>query len=68
MMRAGLSYSIPVSRLRDWLQQNRVPFPAKQTREVPVILLEKELPTRASLTTAHLLLASFQASRGVPHN
>ena len=33
MMRAGLSYSIPVSRLRDWLQKNRIPFPAKQTRE-----------------------------------
>ncbi|HSL06055.1 MAG TPA: trypsin-like peptidase domain-containing protein [Nitrospiraceae bacterium] len=55
MMRAGLSYSIPVSRLRDWLQQNRVPFPAKQTLEVPVTPHEKELPTRAFLTTAHLL-------------
>jgi Tfp pilus assembly protein PilF len=55
MMRAGLSYSIPVSRLRDWLQQNRVPFSAKQTREVPFTPLEKELPTRAFLTTAHLL-------------
>jgi Tfp pilus assembly protein PilF len=55
MMRAGLSYSIPVSRLRDWLQKNRIPFPAKQTREVPLTPLEKELPTRAFLTTAHLL-------------
>ena len=33
MMRAGLSYSIPVSRLRDWLQKNRIPVPTKQTRE-----------------------------------
>ena len=55
MMRAGLSYSIPVSRLRDWLEKNHIPFSAKQTREVPLIPLEKELPTRAFLTTAHLL-------------
>jgi Tfp pilus assembly protein PilF len=55
MMRAGLSYSIPVSRLRDWLQQNRIPFPPKQTREAAFIPLEKERPTRAFLTTAHLL-------------
>ena len=55
MMRAGLSYSIPVSRLRDWLQQNRISFPADQKREVPVTPLEKELPIRAFLTTAHLL-------------
>ncbi|TKS64343.1 MAG: exported hypothetical protein [Nitrospira sp.] len=55
MMRAGLSYSIPVSRLRDWLQKNRIPFPAKQMREVLLTPLEKELPTRAFLTTAHLL-------------
>ena len=55
MMRAGLSYSIPVSRLRDWLQKNRIPFPEKQTRDVPLAPLEKELPTRAFLTTAHLL-------------
>ena len=55
MMRAGLSYSIPVSRLRDWLQMNRIPFSAKQTRGVPLAPQEKELPTRAFLTTAHLL-------------
>jgi Flp pilus assembly protein TadD len=55
MMRAGLSYSIPVSRLRDWLQKNRIPFPAKQTSEVLLTPLEKELPIRAFLTTAHLL-------------
>lgn len=55
MMRAGLSYSIPVSRLRDWLQQNHVPFSAKQTRGAPLLPLEKELPTRTFLTTAHLL-------------
>jgi len=55
MMRAGLSYSIPVSRLRDWLQKNRIPFPTKQTREGPLTPLEKEHPTRAFLTTAHLL-------------
>ena len=36
MMRAGLSYSIPVSRLRDWLQKNRIPFSSKQTPEVPL--------------------------------
>jgi Tfp pilus assembly protein PilF len=55
MMRAGLSYSIPVSRLRDWLQKNRIPYSAKQTREVPFAPREKELPIRAFLTTAHLL-------------
>jgi Tfp pilus assembly protein PilF len=55
MMRAGLSYSIPVSRLRDWLQKNRIPFSAKQTPEVPLAPSEKELSTRAFLTTAHLL-------------
>jgi len=55
MMRAGLSYSIPVSRLREWLQKNRIPFPVKQTREAPLSPREKELPTRAFLTTAHLL-------------
>ena len=55
MMRAGLSYSIPASRVRDWLQQNRIPISAKQPREAPFILLEKELPIRAFLTTAHLL-------------
>jgi Tfp pilus assembly protein PilF len=55
MMRAGLSYSIPVSRLRDWLQKNRISFPAKQTSETRISPLEKELPTRAYLTTAHLL-------------
>ena len=55
MMRAGLSYSIPASRLRDWLQQNRIPISAKQPRGVPFTPLEKELPIRAFLTTAHLL-------------
>ena len=55
MMRAGLSYSIPVSRLRDWLQQNRIPFSPTQTREAPLAPIEKELPTRTFLTTAHLL-------------
>jgi Tfp pilus assembly protein PilF len=55
MMRTGLSYSIPAPRLRDWLQQNRIPISVKQPREVPFTLLEKELPIRAFLTTAHLL-------------
>jgi len=55
MMRAGLSYSIPVSRLRDWLQKNHIPFPTKQTREGSLTPLEKERPIRAFLTTAHLL-------------
>jgi len=55
MMRAGISYSIPVSRLRDWLQKNRITFPTKQTREGPLTPREQELPTRAFLTTAHLL-------------
>ena len=55
MMRAGLSYSIPVSRLRDWLQKNRIPFPANQTHEAPFAPREKELPIRVFLTTAHLL-------------
>jgi len=53
MMRAGLSYAIPVSRLRDWLEKNRIPLPQK-----PGLLLaslEKEVPTRAFFTTAHLL-------------
>jgi cytochrome c-type biogenesis protein CcmH/NrfG len=55
MMRAGLSYSIPASRLRDWLQKNRIHVPAKQTSVVPLTPREKDLPTRAFLTTAHLL-------------
>jgi Tfp pilus assembly protein PilF len=55
MMRAGISYSIPVSRLRDWLQKNRITFPTKQTREGPLTPQEQEHPTRAFLTTAHLL-------------
>ena len=56
MMRAGLSYSIPVSRLRDWLQKNRIPYPAKQTREVPLAPLRgRSSQSRAFLTTAHLL-------------
>ncbi|HSQ49631.1 MAG TPA: tetratricopeptide repeat-containing serine protease family protein [Nitrospiraceae bacterium] len=55
MMRAGLSYSIPVSRLRDWLQKNNIPFPAMQTREGPLFPREQERPIRAFLTTAHLL-------------
>jgi tetratricopeptide (TPR) repeat protein len=55
MMRAGLSYSIPVSRLRDWLHQNRIPFPATQTNEISLARQEKELPTRTFLSTAHLL-------------
>lgn len=55
MMRAGLSYSIPASRLRDWLQKNRIPFSLKQTTDVPLAPEEKEVSTRAFLTTAHLL-------------
>lgn len=55
MMRAGLSYSIPVSRLRDWLQKNRIPFPAMHTRESLLSPREQEQPIRAFLTTAHLL-------------
>ncbi|MGH7182563.1 MAG: trypsin-like peptidase domain-containing protein [Nitrospiraceae bacterium] len=55
MMRAGLGYSIPVSRLRDWLQKNRIPVPTNRIHEVPLTPLEKELPTRDFLTTAHLL-------------
>jgi cytochrome c-type biogenesis protein CcmH/NrfG len=55
MMRAGLSYSIPVSRLREWLEKNRIYFSVKQTRDMPPSLPENELTTRAFLTTAHLL-------------
>lgn len=57
MMRAGLSYSIPVSRLRDWLDKSQIPFPAKQTHEAPLPSMEmdKGLTTRTFLTTAHLL-------------
>jgi S1-C subfamily serine protease/regulator of sirC expression with transglutaminase-like and TPR domain len=55
MMRAGLSYSIPVSRLRDWLQKNNISFPAMQTREGSLSSREQERPIRAFLTTAHLL-------------
>ena len=55
MMRAGLSYSIPVSRLREWLQKNRIPVPATQTREGALAPREQEHPIRAFLTTAHLL-------------
>jgi tetratricopeptide (TPR) repeat protein len=52
MMRAGLSYAIPVSRVRDWLQKNRIAFSGHQSHEAP---LAKELPASAFLTTAHLL-------------
>ena len=55
MLRAGLSYSIPVSRLRDWLQKNRITIPANHTHQVSLAPLDKELPIRAFLTTAHLL-------------
>jgi Tfp pilus assembly protein PilF len=55
MMRAGLSYSIPVSRLRDWLQKNHISIPNPQTQEGPLTPVEKEQPVRAFLTTAHLL-------------
>jgi Tfp pilus assembly protein PilF len=55
MMRAGLSYSIPVSRVRDWLQKTRIPFPAHQTQATMLAPLEKEVPARTFLTTAHLL-------------
>jgi Tfp pilus assembly protein PilF len=55
MMRAGLSYSIPVSRLCEWLQKNRIPYSTKQAHERALIPLEKEHPIRAFLTTAHLL-------------
>ncbi|MEO6553302.1 MAG: tetratricopeptide repeat-containing serine protease family protein [Nitrospiraceae bacterium] len=55
MMRAGLSYSIPVSRIRDWLQKNNIPIPAMQMREGPLSPREQERPIRAFLTTAHLL-------------
>ena len=57
MMRAGLSYSIPASRLRNWLGESHIPYSTKQTHERP--LLQNEKPqtqtTRAFLTTAHLL-------------
>lgn len=55
MMRAGLSYSIPVSRLRNWLLKNRIPFPTTQTPEGLLTPQEQAHPTRAFLTTAHLL-------------
>jgi len=55
MLRAGLSYSIPASRLRDWLQKSRITIPPNHTHEAPFIPLEKELPLRAFLTTAHLV-------------
>jgi S1-C subfamily serine protease/Tfp pilus assembly protein PilF len=55
MMRAGLSYSIPVSRLRDWLDKSQIPVPAKQTHEAPLPSMDKGLTTRTFLTTAHLL-------------
>ena len=55
MMRAGLSYSIPVSRLRNWLQKNNIPFPATQRPEVMFTPTDKEQPIRTFLTTAHLL-------------
>ncbi|MGH7183797.1 MAG: trypsin-like peptidase domain-containing protein, partial [Nitrospiraceae bacterium] len=55
MVRAGLSYSIPVSRVRDWLQKTGIPFPPHQTHEAFLAPLEKELPTQAFFPTAHLL-------------
>ncbi|TKB83390.1 MAG: serine protease [Nitrospira sp.] len=53
MMRAGMSYSLPVSRLRDWLQKNDIPFSTKQIRAVSPA--PRALPTRAFIATAHLL-------------
>lgn len=55
MMRAGLSYSIPVSRLREWVQQQHLPVSTTPTRAAPVTPLEPDLPTRTFLTTGHLL-------------
>mgnify|MGYP003385875578 FL=1 len=53
MMRAGMSYSLPVSRLREWLQQNHIPFSTKQLHRVPPA--PPALPIRSFITTAHLL-------------
>ncbi len=57
MMRAGLSYSIPASRLRNWLGKSVIPYSIKQTHEFQPIQIEREQTetTRAFLTTAHLL-------------
>lgn len=55
MIRAGLSYSIPASRLHEWLYKNNISFSAAQTREQPLFPPEQERPIRAFLTTAHLL-------------
>jgi Tfp pilus assembly protein PilF len=55
MLRAGLSYSIPVSRLRAWLGQHRIAFSDQPTGAGPRLPLQSELPTRVFLTTAHLL-------------
>lgn len=55
MMRAGLSYSIPVSRLREWLHKNDISFSPVQPRKETLVPREQERPIRAFLTTAHLL-------------
>ena len=57
MMRAGLGYSIPASRLRTWLKKSLIPYSTKQSHDAPLVQIEKEQTetTRAFLTTAHLL-------------
>ena len=58
MMRAGLSYSIPVSRLRDWLQKNHIPFSAKQT-EVPFAPRERS-PQLVHFSPPHISFISWR--------
>jgi hypothetical protein len=53
MMRAGMSYSLPVSRLREWLQQSHIPFSTKQVHKV--LPATGAPPAHAFIATAHLL-------------
>ena len=55
MMRAGLTYSIPVSRLREWLLKNSISVSTAQAPEEFTFPREQERPIHAFLTTAHLL-------------
>lgn len=53
MMRAGMSYSLPVSRVREWLQQNHIPFSTKPMHQV--LPATGAAPAHAFIATAHLL-------------
>ncbi len=60
MMRAGMSYSLPVSRLREWLQQNHIPFSTKQLHR------RSTGPAALPISCVHHHRASFASDGGGP--